>query len=54
MTNKVEIDLKEDAVLVIKNGQLKKINAPDSGFGEQTITWQNGKIAHEKVSYTVR
>lgn len=51
---KAEVDLREDAVLVIKQGKLKEINAPDSGYGEQVITWQDGKIAHEKVSYTVK
>lgn len=51
---KAEVDLKEDAVLVIKQGKLKEINAPDSGFGEQIITWQNGKITHEKITYTLK
>ncbi len=52
--NKATVDLREDAVLIIKNGKLKRIPKPDSGFGEQVVTWQNGKIHAEKVSYTVK
>lgn len=51
---KAEVSLNEDAVLVIKQGKLKEINAPSSGYGEHVITWQNGKIAHQKISYTVK
>ncbi|MEN2765661.1 DUF3954 domain-containing protein [Ornithinibacillus xuwenensis] len=54
MEKTAEIKLDQDAVFIVKKGQLKKINAPDSGFGEQTITWQDGKIHAEKVSYTVK
>ena len=49
---KVDVDLKEDAVLVIKNGKLKKMPKPDSGFGEHVVTWQDGKIHAKKVTYT--
>lgn len=52
--NKITVDLKEDAVLVIKEGKLKKIPKPDSGYGEQVVTWQNGRIHAEKVSYTLK
>ncbi|MDW0113781.1 DUF3954 domain-containing protein [Sporosarcina saromensis] len=51
---KAVVDLKEDAVLVIKKGKLKVVTKPDSGFGEHLITWQDGKIHAEKVSYTMR
>lgn len=49
-----KVDLSEDAVLVIKKGELKRVPKPDSGYGEHVITWQNGKIHAEKVSYTVK
>ena len=52
--NKATVDLNEDAVLVIKEGKLKRIPKPDSGYGEHVVTWQNGKIHAEKVSYTVK
>lgn len=52
--SKATVDLNEDAVLVIKQGQLKRIPKPISGYGEHVITWQNGKIHAEKVSYTVK
>ncbi|WP_373894448.1 DUF3954 domain-containing protein [Virgibacillus sp. CBA3643] len=52
--NKAEVRLDEDAVIVIKNGELKRVPKPDSGYGEHIVTWQNGKIHAEKVSYTVK
>ena len=54
MKRTTEISLNEDAVLVIKKGELKKMTKPDSGFGEHVITWQDGKIHAEKVSYTMK
>ena len=54
MTNKVEINLREDAVYVVKEGKLQRIPKPDSGYGETSITWQHGKIHAKKVSYTVK
>ncbi len=53
-TSKVEINLREDAVIVVKNGVPEVIPKPDSGFGETSITWQNGKIHAKKVSYTMK
>ncbi|MDY0395405.1 DUF3954 domain-containing protein [Virgibacillus halophilus] len=49
-----EIKLDEDAVFVVKDGQLKRVPRPESGFGESITTWQNGKIHALKVSYTVK
>lgn len=55
MSKKTEVvSLEEDAVLVVKKGKLKTVTKPDSGFGEHLITWQDGKIHTEKVSYTMR
>lgn len=54
MGKKVEVSLKEDAVLVVKKGELKVVTKPESGFGEHLITWQNGKIHTEKVSFTMK
>ncbi|MEK5068087.1 DUF3954 domain-containing protein [Sporosarcina sp. FSL K6-1508] len=52
--NLEKISLNTDAVLVIKKKDLKLITKPESGFGEQLITWQDGKIHTEKVSFTMR
>lgn len=49
-----KINLNADAVLVIKRQDLKLITKPESGFGEQLITWYEGKIHTEKVSFTMR
>lgn len=54
MEKTVEIKLDEDAAYVVKKGVLKKVPKPSTGFGEQLITWQDGKIHTEKVSYTIK
>lgn len=51
-TMKAEIDLRENAVYRVIDGRLEKIDTPGVGFGEQIITWQNGKPTHYKISYT--
>lgn len=45
-------DIKENDIYRVKNGELVKIKNPESGFGKQIITWQNGKITNVEVSYT--
>ncbi len=51
---KATIDLKEDAVYIVKEGKLVPVDKPASGFGTQEIHWQDGKILQHKVSYTKR
>lgn len=51
-SKEVKVNLDYDGVFVIKDGELKTISKPDSGFGEQSVTWQNGKIHAIRVSYT--
>lgn len=41
-----------DALLIVKNGIIKEVESPPSGFGKQTITWQNGKPTHIETQYT--
>ncbi|MFD1450851.1 DUF3954 domain-containing protein [Oceanobacillus sojae] len=53
-TSKVEINLSEDKVLVVKGGKLKEYPKPDSGFGKQIINWNDGKICNEEIRYTVK
>lgn len=49
-----KLNLKEDAIYRVKNGQLEKVVSPQSGFGKQVITWQNGRITNCEVSFTVK
>lgn len=53
-TSKVEINLSEDKVFVVKNGEIKEYPKPDSGFGKQIINWNDGKIVNEEIRYTVK
>lgn len=46
------IDLKEEAVYQVKDGELKKVTTPLTGYGKQVITWQNGKITYSEVTHT--
>ena len=48
------ISLTENAVFMIRDGELIKIDRPGDGFGKQIVTWQNGKPTHYEVSYTKR
>lgn len=53
--NKVsEINLNENAVYMVTNGKLEKVDIPGEGFGKQIITWQDGKPTHYEISYTKR
>lgn len=46
------VNIKEEAVYRVKDGELKKITTPKSGYGRQVIVWQDGKITHCEVSFT--
>lgn len=50
----VELDLNEDAVYIVSNKQLKKLDNPKSGYGKQQITWQDSKLVIAEVSYTIK
>lgn len=51
---KAEIDLKENAVYKVVNGELEKVDKPGDGFGKQIIHWQDGKPVRYEVNYTKR
>lgn len=44
MESKKLADLKENCLYFIKNGKLHEMKAPDSGFGECTGVWKDGKL----------
>jgi hypothetical protein len=39
---KAVIDLKENALYIVKDGQMTKVTAKD--FGQDLIVWKNGKV----------
>ena len=41
---KVEIDVTDNKIYVVKNGEVTLLNPPVTGFGEQVITWQVEKL----------
>ncbi|PID03620.1 glycosyltransferase [Sporosarcina sp. P2] len=48
------VNLEENAVYRVKDGQLEKVDKPGNGFGKQVITWQDDKPLFYEVSYTKR
>ena len=44
-------DLK-DKVIIIKKGVPTVLDRPATGFGENVISWTDGKITADRVSYT--
>ncbi|QKS70241.1 DUF3954 domain-containing protein [Paenalkalicoccus suaedae] len=46
------IDLTDNATYVVKDGHIKKVTPVSSGFGKQTITWQQEKPVYEEVTIT--
>ncbi|AMW99324.1 DUF3954 domain-containing protein [Rummeliibacillus stabekisii] len=46
------IDLSEDAVYVVCDNKITKLDSPSTGFGKQEVTWQKGKPTHSEIKYT--
>ncbi|WP_245890109.1 DUF3954 domain-containing protein [Rummeliibacillus pycnus] len=49
-----EIDLHENAVYVVCDGQLKVVDPPSTGYGKQEISWHNGMPTHSEIKYTLK
>lgn len=49
-----EVDLMENAVYKVKDGQLVKLDTPPKGYGKQTIFWQDGKPGNVEIWYTCK
>lgn len=55
MNEKVaEVILNKNAIYVVKDGKMETIEAPSSGFGKQTVCWQDGKPTHIEYNYSKR
>ncbi|MBM7585828.1 hypothetical protein JOC86_002370 [Bacillus pakistanensis] len=39
-----EIDLMSNCIYVVKDGHVTKIEAPQTGYGEYTAVWKDGKV----------
>ncbi|MBD7945105.1 MULTISPECIES: DUF3954 domain-containing protein [Psychrobacillus] len=44
----------EQAVCLIKDGEMELVEKPQYGYGKQIITWQNGKPTHIEIQSTKR
>lgn len=42
----------QDGVFVVKNGVIKPLNAPASGFGKTVISWEAGKPTRCEHQYS--
>ncbi|GGE58449.1 DUF3954 domain-containing protein [Priestia taiwanensis] len=39
-----EIDVSENRIFIVKDGNVEMVEQPSTGFGEHTAVWQNGKV----------
>ncbi|MCB5238907.1 DUF3954 domain-containing protein [Niallia circulans] len=44
--------MKESELYIVKDGTLKLLDKPASGFGKTVIHWQDGKPITVEVNYT--
>nr|WP_235929844.1 DUF3954 domain-containing protein [Chengkuizengella marina] len=49
--NIIETELNQSKVFITKEGELTEVPPPKTGYGEQTITWQGGKIKLVRTTY---
>jgi len=49
-----EVNLMENSMYVVKDGQITKIEAPQTGFGEYTAVWKDGKVLDVIKSERIR
>ncbi|EKS8379280.1 MULTISPECIES: DUF3954 domain-containing protein [Bacillus cereus group] len=49
---KVEIDVSNNKLLIVKDGNVTAVNPPESGFGEQVAVWINGKVDRVDTKFT--
>lgn len=48
------MNLNENTVYIVKDGKLKPMDKPKTGYGKTIIHWQDGKITYTEVSYTIK
>ncbi|MGE6370626.1 DUF3954 domain-containing protein [Planococcus kocurii] len=49
---KFEVSLSKNSTFIVKDGIIKEIKAPPTGFGKQIVCWSNGKPTHVEFNYT--
>ena len=47
-------NLKENTVYVVRDGKLKQMDKPKTGFGKTIIHWQDDKIVSTEINYTIK
>ncbi|GAA5417940.1 hypothetical protein Pryu01_03018 [Paraliobacillus ryukyuensis] len=47
-----DFSAQEDKTIIVKQGEVIVLDKPASGYGENVITWANGEIQGDRVSYT--
>lgn len=47
-----EIDMSVDGLYLVKNGKIEEIERPSSGYGRQSVLWQNGEPVNIEVNQT--
>lgn len=47
-----QVDLSVDGLYLVKNGKIEEIERPSSGFGRQSVLWQDGEPVNIEVNQT--
>lgn len=47
-----EVDMSVDGLYLVKNGKIEVIERPSSGYGKQSVLWQNGEPVNIEVNQT--
>lgn len=54
ITNTFEVDLMKNATYIVKDGKIKEIPVPESGYGKQVISYQGGKPCNAKLETDIK
>lgn len=50
----IQINTKENAIYIVRNGKITRIAPPADGFGEQTAFWTNGVVDRVSTKSTLK
>ncbi|MCQ6531128.1 DUF3954 domain-containing protein [Bacillus mycoides] len=49
---KREIDVTRNQIYIVINEKAIPVKPPESGYGEQVVVWQNGKVDRVDTKFT--
>ncbi|KAB2419667.1 MULTISPECIES: DUF3954 domain-containing protein [Bacillus cereus group] len=49
---KKEIDIKNKGSYIVEDGKIIFVGPYESGYGQQVLHWENGKLSHTQTTIT--